>query len=218
LKKGERKRRQKALKKKAQRRRARSQAGTAGSARAPAHIRRARGYPLEGCWTQEDWQDGGLAVVVIARRQPDGQIVFGVYLVDYFCLGLKNTYCNANFAPDQFRRDHLPEMIPGGRPVEISPALAHEIIYGAIDYAAQFGFKPHADFRRSRQILDPPDRHPRTGTVEFGREGKPLYIQGPDDHAEAIMRQLARTAGEGNFDFLLVMDEPPPGWDEDDID
>lgn len=71
LKKGESKRRQKTLKKRTQRKRARSQVGTTGSTSAPAHIRRACDYPLEGCWAQEDWQDGGLAVVVVARRQPE---------------------------------------------------------------------------------------------------------------------------------------------------
>jgi hypothetical protein len=218
LKKGESKRRQKALRKQTERKQARQRARPARPASALAHIRRARDYPLEGCWVQENWQDDGLAVVVVARRQPDGQIVFGLYLVDYYCLGLKNTYCNASFDPDQFRRGHLPEMIPGGRPVEISPALAHEIIYGAIDYAAQFGFKPQGGFQRSRQILDPPERHPRTGTVEFGYEGKPFYIQGPEDNVGAIMGQLARAAGEGNFHFLVEAPEPSPGWDEDEID
>ena len=218
MKKGEKKRRQKALKKRTKRQQGRQRAGTARPTTALVHIRRARDYPIEGCWTQADWQDGGLAVVVVARQQPDGDLVFGVYLVDYFCLGLKDTYCNANMAPGSFHRENLPEIIPGGQPVEISPALAHEIIYGSIEYAARFGFKPHADFRRSRQILDPPDRYPCTGAVEFGHKGKPLYIQGPRDNAGAIMRQLERTAGEGNYDFLVMAPEPPPGWDEDDLD
>lgn len=218
MKKGEKKRSRKTLKKRTERKQARQRGGTVRRTRGSVHIRRARDYPIEGCWAQTDWQDGGLAVVVVARRQPDGDLVFGVYLVDYYCLGLKDTYCNANMAPGPFRREHMPQMIPGGRPIEISPALAHEIIWGAIEYADEFGFKPHADFRHSRQILDPPDRHPRTGAVEFGHEGKPLYIQGPRDNAGAIMRQLTRTAGEGNFDFLVGAAELPPDWGEDDTD
>ena len=96
-------------------------------------------------------------------------------------------------------------MIISAPPVRIPPALTHEIIYGAIEYAAQFGFRPHADFKWSRYVLDPPDRHARTGAIEFGHDGKPLYIQGPRDNVDVILRKLTQTAGTGNFDYLLAI-------------
>ena len=79
---------------------------------------------------------------------------------------------------------------------------------GGIDYAAQFGIRPHRDFRRSQLILDPPDAHPRTGAVVFGKDGKPLYVQGPHDNVQAILRQLDRTAGEGKTHYLLQIGDP----------
>jgi len=185
----------------------------------PRHLRQARDYPFEGCWTQPDWDQDGLAVIVIARRQPDGKIVFGNYLVDCFCLGLKDTFFRPNVPLDQLRHQYLVKMIPGGIPMSISVGLAHEIIYGAIEYAAQFGFQPHPDFRRSQYILDPSDTHPRTGTVEFGKDGKPLYISGPYDDSEAMLHQLERTAGGGNFDYVVQVGGPlPDDWDDDDPD
>lgn len=216
MKKGEKRKRQKALKKRTRKQQAHRQTRAAKpAATALAHVRQARNYPIEGCWIRPDWQEHGLAVIVIARRQPDGDIVFGNYLVDYYCLGLKDTYYNAGVSPGQFRRDYLPKMFPADPPVNISPALAHEIIYGGIEYAAKFGFRPHADFKLSLYILDPPDLHPRTGAVEFGHDGKPLYIEGPHDNTDAILRQLARTAGEGNFHYLMQISGPPPGWDDE---
>lgn len=177
----------------------------ASSAVSPRHIiRQARSYPLDGCWIQTDWKESGLAVVVVARQQPNGNIVFGNYLVDYYCLGLKNTYCNADIAPGEFRRSTLPRMFEHVGPfVEVSPALAHELIYGAIEYADHYGFKPQRDFRDSQYVLDLPGEHPLSGQVEFGKDGKPLYISGPYDNADRIVQQLMRTAGEGNFDYLL---------------
>jgi hypothetical protein len=215
LKKDEKKKRQKALKRRTERKQVHRQARAAKPTTALVHIHQARNYPIEGCWTQPDWKEHGLAVVVIARLQPDGNLVFGNYLVDTYCLGLKDTYCNADVPPGQFRRDYLPKIFPADPPVDISPALAHEIIYGGIEYAAQFGFHPHADFRLSRYILDPPDLHPRTGEVEFGHDGKPLYVEGPHDNTNAILRQLARTAGEGNFDYLVQVAGPPAGPDDE---
>jgi hypothetical protein len=33
---------------------------------------------------------------------------------------------------------------------------------------------------------------------------------------DVIMRQLSRTAGEGNFDFLMLLGDPPPDGGNDD--
>ena len=212
MKKGDKKKRHKTLKKRTERKQTRR----AGPLSALHHIRHAREYPIEGCWIMQGWDEGGIAVIVIARRQPNGNIAFGNYLVDHYCLGLKDTFCNADIPPGLFYRDYLARMFHEAPPVEISPALAHEIVHGGIEYAAQYGFRPHSDFRHSQYILDPPDTHPRSGAVEFGKDGKPFYIQGPYDDVNAIMRQLERTAGEGNYHFLMQIAGPPPDeWDDD---
>ncbi|HEY4724106.1 MAG TPA: hypothetical protein VII92_19785, partial [Anaerolineae bacterium] len=145
MKKGEKKKQSKMLKRRTQSRVERRFERVVGSISPLIHVRQARNYPIEGCWIRKDWKESGLAVVVLARRQPDGDFVFGNYLVDYYCLGLKNTYFNVDVPPGEFRHDYLPEMFQGTPALDISPALAHEIIYGAIEYAAQFGFKPQRD-------------------------------------------------------------------------
>jgi hypothetical protein len=215
VKKGDKRKRQRALKKRTTRKQVSRQARAAGATTALGHLRRARNYPIDGCWIGEGWQESGLAVIVIARRQPNGNIVFGNYLVDHYCLGLKNTFFNADIPAAQFQRDYMSEIFSEMPPVDVSPALAHEIIYGGIEYAAQFGFRPHRDFRHSQHVLDPPDLHPHIGTVEFGKDGKPFYIQGPYDNVDAILRQLERTTGEGNYHYLMQIAGPPPDeWDE----
>jgi len=205
MKKGQKRQQERALKKRAKRNLALRRAQETRLPSESHHIRAGRGYPIEGCWTQQDWDQHGLAVIVIARRQPDESLTFGTYLVDYYCLGLKNTFCNANIPSGEFYRDYLPRIFHDNSPIQISPALAHELIYGGIGYAAQFGFKPHRDFRLSQYILDPPDLYPGSGMVEFGKDGKPFFVAGPHDNVQAIMRQLARTAGEGNFDYLAFV-------------
>jgi hypothetical protein len=84
MKKGEKKRQQKALVRRTKRREAQKIARSAVASAPLFLIRQAHRYPIEGCWIQKDWQDSGLAVVVLARRQPDGLLVFGNYLVDYY--------------------------------------------------------------------------------------------------------------------------------------
>ena len=219
MKKGDKRKRKKAQQKRAQRKQDSRQGLVRGQMSALHHVRHAREYPIEGCWAMPGWEEGGLAVIVIARRQPDGNILYGNYLVDYYCMGLKNTFYNADIPTGQFRREILPEVMQGNEPVEISTALAHELIYGSIEYAEQYGFRPQRDYRRTRNILDPPDAHPRTGTVEFGYEGKPFFISGPYDNVDAVLRQLVRTAGEGNYLYLAQIGGPPlDPWEEDDGD
>lgn len=88
--------------------------------------------------------------------------------------------------------------------------MAHEIVYGAMEFATSYGFQPHPDFTRQRvdQILDPPESHPRNHKVEFGKDGKPFYIPGPYDDERKIrsmINTLMHTAGEGNFDYIAAL-------------
>jgi hypothetical protein len=157
-------------------------------------------YPLYGCWIADDWEEHGLAQVVVARQQSPGQVFFGVYLVDYYCLGVKNCYWLADSSERAFQR-HL-EQLPG-QFIPCDPALAHELIYGAVEFAEFYGLKPHADFKEARLVLELPETYPITGKVKFGYEGKPFYIAGPDDDSELILAKLERTAGPGNYNFLM---------------
>jgi hypothetical protein len=38
--------------------------------------------------------------------------------------------------------------------------------------------------------------------ITFGREGKPMYIQGPHDDAASIIRTLRRSAGGDHFHYI----------------
>ena len=210
MKKGEKKKQQKALARRTERK-AKQKTTHAVLQLNPAlnTIRQARNYPLLGCWTAKNWDESGMAVVVVARRQPDGHVVFGAFEVDYYCLGVKDAFCNADVPYSQFLKEYVPKMVASGPPLEIKPDLAHELIYGSVEYAARWGLRPHPDFKLAQQVLDPPEQHPRTGKVTFGKNGKPFYVSGPYDNVQAIVRQLERTAGQGNFDFMVHMGEPP---------
>jgi hypothetical protein len=172
-------------------------------------IRHARTFAILGCWAQPDWRETGLAVVVVARSQPNGRVVFGNYMVDYYCLGVKDCFARGDVSLNRFHSEILPDIIPGGVAESISVELAHELIYGSIEYAALWGFAPSPDFEFAQEVLDPPALHPARGNVTFGKDGKPFFINGPRDDARAVVDQLARTAGVGNFDFLVMVGDNP---------
>jgi hypothetical protein len=159
------------------------------------------------CLISEDWDDPrSLTQIIVAREQFDGDIAFGVYLVDKGCLGLKQTYCNAGYSRREYSNEVVKQVASSQTLERCSPELAHQIIYQAIDYAARFGFRPDKDFRDSRRVLEPRGRLAEDVEIEFGVDGKPYFVAGPYDRVDAIIRKLERTAGRDNYYFVVPAD------------
>jgi hypothetical protein len=166
-------------------------------------IAHAREYPIFGSWIMEGWRESGLTPVVIARQQSPDKVIFANYMVDFYCLGVKDAFCNADFSMKRFER--ILAQLCSGKPEDCAIDLAHELVYGAVDFARRFGFDPHPDFKQASMVLDPPETYPSSGELEFGRDGKPFFVAGPYDNAEAIVAKLERTAGKGNYDYMMML-------------
>jgi len=174
------------------------------------YLKNAREYPLYGCWIMADWHESGITPVVVAREQEPGKVMFGVYMIDLYCLGIKDVFTKTDYSLNKFERE-LPEMCANA-PEKCSVELAHEVIYGGLEYAQRLGFQPHPDFKITMAdlMLDPPEAHARVDQVAFGKDGKPLYISGPyDDELKTrfIVETLMRTTGEGNFDYIVSLND-----------
>ena len=205
-------RRQKALMKKRSKQKAASehrshqQASMSISAQSPI-IRRAREFPLYECWISANWQkdDLGLVEIVLARQQPDGDICFGTYLVDKFCLGLKNTFARAGFSRTRYHDEVPGKIFHEMKSIQCPVELAHQMIYASIDYAAQFGFTPEKDYALTQYMLAPRGELEEPYDLTFGRNGKPFFVAGPYDNATRIIKQLEKTVGPGNYDYLMAI-------------
>ncbi len=151
--------------------------------------------------------------ILLARQQPDGDICFGVYLIDKFCLGLKNTFANAGFPRSRYQSEVRNKIFREQKPVECPIELAHQMIYQSIEYAEQFGFEPQKDFALSQYLLAPRGELEEPYDLTFGKDGKPFFIAGPHDNVARIMRQLEKTAGPGNYHYLMPIGGDP--FDDD---
>jgi hypothetical protein len=149
---------------------------------------------------------------VVAREQEPGKVMFASCMVDLTCLGIKDAYTRTDIPLSKFERV-LPEMC-SGNPEKCSLELAHEVIYDALEYAERYGFQPHPDFKAqmANLMFDPPEARPRVDNVAFDKDGKPFYVSGPYDDErkrQFIVNTLKRTAGEGNFDFIVGLGGMP---------
>src|SRR5258708_34636823 len=133
---------QKALMKKRSKQKVASQRGKSQqqasmSYSAQAIIRRARTFPVFECWISANWHkdDLGLVEILVAREQPDGDICFGVYLVDKYCLGLKNTFADAGFSRTRYQNEVLRRIFRETKPQACPVEFAHQMVHASIEYA-----------------------------------------------------------------------------------
>jgi hypothetical protein len=175
---------------------------------------------LVGCWVSPGWSQGltvqghpewpevdaadsgaqGLVSVLVAREERYGRVGVCGWLVDVYCLGVKDVvgprvmderrgaeFTRSYFAAYQAR--------PLAAPVE----LARHLVFGAVVYARSLGFEPAPDFQATTGHLGP---WAGPSAIGFGRHGKPLFIQGPHDNAAAILTTLERSVGRDSFHFV----------------
>jgi hypothetical protein len=161
------------------------------------------GHPdWPGADETEQADASGLVSILVARDQGSTVSVCG-YLVDVWCLGVKNA-----IGPKTVQRRKLPSFIDDYyRAVAVTPVaapldLARQAVFGAVEYARGLGFEPHPDFAKAAGLLGAWDG---VCDIAFGRDGQPMYIQGPYDDASRITRTLRGSVGDGNFGYVRSM-------------
>jgi hypothetical protein len=180
---------------------------------------KARTLPLFECRINNEWEETGLANITVARKHTNGNLTVGLYLIDLKCLGVKDAHYFFNISESQYREllNDIEEQMETG---PVSYTLAHNIIYAGIEFADDYGFKPHRDFTAVAQyILEEDTDDIELMEIECGKKGKPFYVQGPldnDSRARQIIAQLERTAGPGNYHFIMGANESY--WKDDDDD
>jgi hypothetical protein len=176
---------------------------------------------LRACWVSPGWSTGltvdghpdwpdidepepghsGIAAVLVARDAGRSRLSVCGYLVDVYCLGVKNVFgprvmsageC-ADFTRQFFGAFDEP-------PIAAPLDLAQHLVLGAVDFARSLGVEPVADFEGVKGHLGPWDA---PSAIGFGLDGKPYYVEGPYDDTNQILRQLERSAGRDNFTYLV---------------
>lgn len=143
----------------------------------------------------------GLSIVTVARKASYNRIIVCTYLLDYWCLGLKDALGPRKINTQNYDNfiDEVYEAFEEG-PDNITLEQAQALVFSAIDYADGLGFKPHRDFQKSKAHLGEWDGQTK---LECGRDGKPFYFCGPYDDSNKILKTLQENVGEGNFNYLV---------------
>jgi yecA family protein len=164
-------------------------------------------------YIEKNWEELGLAHLLISRTREDGSTDYAVFLVDLFCLGVKDAFFEAAVSEEALR-EFVDLRLPDDMRERFHPACAKKLIEGALAYADSLGFTPHRDFRKARKILSGIDASVCPREFTYGRDGRPCYVRGSDDTEERVDRIcsiLEARCGIEGFDY------EDPG-EEDDAD
>jgi hypothetical protein len=164
--------------------------------------------PIHECLITDTLSEKGMGHLYFTRLMPDGRISAGIFLVDIFCLGVKDAFFSII---EKLEYETRIKNRPGqDQLVPISPACLRKLVEGAVAYARDLGFEPHGDYAEARQIFGDQETASCTQGFTYGREGKPLYISGPFEsqaRAKAIVAQLRQRKGEDGYHFIVGADD-----------
>jgi len=129
-------------------------------------------------------------------------VVLGVFLVDTFCLGVKDSFIKPGTV-EKYKENR--EMRPWKK---IKPEDAKKLLLDVVEWSRNLGFEPHKDFKKAFKILDDVDALTSKAVYEFGENGKPLFISGPYDSpakCRRILKTLEKSCGseEGSFNYIV---------------
>ena len=163
-------------------------------------------YPVTRAWVTSDFYDKGLGQVCMSRELPNRQVAFVIFLVDRYCLGVKdiNAQVVGGFTYDKQIENHVRSRFSV---IDKSPATIRKLVEQSVAYAQKLGFSPPADYQKAKLIFGDLDPAQSTEEFEFGNKGQPFFIAGPhDDNARChrILHTLEQSCGRGNYQFLLV--------------
>jgi hypothetical protein len=157
-------------------------------------------------WITEDlWSAQGMGQVLLSRTLPNGFVAVAVFLVDRFCLGVKNAMASI-ITRSSYDNQFVREMRSQFEARDVSPATARKVVEAAVAYARDLGFSPHPDYLKARLLFGDINAAESTEEIEFGKDGQPMFIAGPHDTPErcrSILTTLTRTRGPDGFNYFL---------------
>jgi len=170
-------------------------------------------FPIHECLVPSSLFELGIGNVVVVRRtQEEGVIAITAFVVDVYCLGVKNAFfkLSSEFEYENTIKPKLIEVRQDNFFEKVHLACARKLIEGSIYYAKELGFSPHRDYKDAKGIFGDIEGNACPVEYLYGNEGKPFYIRGPNestDQAKRIIDQLHKVCGEGRYDYLAMLDE-----------
>lgn len=160
--------------------------------------------PILHCCVIKSIWERGMGQVLISRELPNRNVAFANFLLDLYCLGVKDAVFGITARP-HYDQQVYGRMIGAFPTVTLEPACARKLVEGGVAFARNLEIQPHADYAQAKVIFGDIDPAACPRTFEYGKDGKPFFFAGPNDSAERcarIIRLLSARCGPDGFHFL----------------
>jgi len=160
--------------------------------------------PIHECLVPEGLFEIGIGNVIFSRKLPSGDIGASFFLVDVYCLGVKNAFFQVM---TETAYQHRVGRLDGEERLgSVDPSCVRKLVESAEGYAKQIGFDPHPDYRSARKIFGDIDAAICPTDFTFGKDGMPFFVSGPNDtpaKCKKIMDTLSRRFGPDGFHYIV---------------
>jgi hypothetical protein len=169
-------------------------------------------FPIHECLIPSNLFESGLGTAIVTRRTLEGDIAICAFIVDVFCLGVKNALFKV-VSENEYEHTLKPQIIESNNGIEfekIHQTCARKLIEGAVQYANDLGFNSHPDYKNTKNIFGDIDSNVCPVKYVYGKEGKPYYMKGPNesiDDSKKIIDKLSKKCGEDGFEYVVMIDE-----------
>ncbi len=135
----------------------------------------------QACFINGNWRDEGLATMHVVKRGPDGRSVVASFLVDIWCMGLKDAWGVVGMSEREFleRLESNPYCDLEIQRVDID--LVKRLVAGGIRFANRNGFRLPHRYQRWTAILGDMGNSAEAGLTDFGLDGRLLFTGPLDD-------------------------------------
>ena len=168
----------------------------------PARVLRAANAPIQHCFLTESVFDIGMGTLVLARGATPHHISLSSFLIDAFCLGIKDVMFES--VESEVFEMYMDATDVGSPMVSVDPSYARKLLRDLAAWSQSIGFAPHRDFAAVERMFGDVSADASDAVFRFGRDGKPVYIPGPSETAPLIRRrieQLQKYLGDDGFGF-----------------
>ena len=168
----------------------------------PARVLRAAEAPIQHCLLSADLFELGIGTVILARGVTRHHLAVGIFLLDVFCLGVKDVMFES--VESEVFEMYMEATDAGAPMVSVDPSYARKLLRDLAAWSQSIGFPPHRDFAAVEPIFGDVNADASDAVFRFGRDGKPFYMPGPFESATVIRRRiehLQKHLGDDGFKF-----------------
>ena len=181
---------------------------------------RMRSIPIGKCYVNNDYMEEGYGNVIVTRVHTGGNISFAVYLIDFWCVGVK--HCIYKLRIDDFDFD---DFVSRDDYHEISYNEAHNLVYGAIAFAEEAGVQPCKEFALAQYMLEEDTDDIPLIEYEFGKDGKYYFVANDGLEFSKYFPTLKKHLPEDQLIYTIMNGEDldndwygDEDWDDDEDD